>query len=89
MPEEIEKFQNLGAQAQEDYLIEKVLTWIEDLPPRQWEILIRRFGLTGKEETLTEVAEKFKLSRERIRQLQVAGIETLTLRLQQLLRETE
>jgi RNA polymerase primary sigma factor len=44
---------------------------IEDLDPREAEILRHRFGLDGYDElTLEEVGQKFNVTRERIRQLQ-------------------
>lgn len=44
---------------------------VKHLPPREAEILTLRFGLDGKEpRTLEEVGEKFKVTRERIRQIQ-------------------
>ena len=44
---------------------------IDSLDPREAEILRHRFGLNGYDElTLEEVGQKFKVTRERIRQLQ-------------------
>ena len=44
---------------------------ISDLEPREAEIIKYRFGLDGRDElTLEEVGEKFKVTRERVRQLQ-------------------
>jgi RNA polymerase primary sigma factor len=44
---------------------------IEDLDPREAEIIRLRFGLTGeKPMTLEEVGEMFEITRERVRQLQ-------------------
>lgn len=48
------------------------------LPPRDKEIICRRFGLFGYEsQTLQEVADEVGLTRERIRQLQVISLEKL------------
>jgi RNA polymerase primary sigma factor len=44
---------------------------IDSLEPREAEIIRHRFGLDGYDElTLEEVGQKFKVTRERIRQLQ-------------------
>jgi RNA polymerase primary sigma factor len=55
--------------------IEEVLS---ELTPRQSHILRLRFGLTGEEpHTLEEIANKFGLSRERIRQLEKDALRRL------------
>lgn len=44
---------------------------VESLDPREAEIIRYRFGLDGRDElTLEEVGEKFRVTRERVRQLQ-------------------
>jgi RNA polymerase primary sigma factor len=44
---------------------------VESLDPREAEIIRYRFGLEGRDElTLEEVGEKFRVTRERVRQLQ-------------------
>lgn len=51
---------------------------LEELTEREREILRMRFGMDGEEEhTLTDVGDKFGLSRERIRQLQVQALRKL------------
>ena len=51
---------------------------LETLTDREKEILRMRFGMDGEEEhTLTDVGDKFGLSRERIRQLQVQALRKL------------
>ncbi len=51
---------------------------LSTLSPREREILEMRFGMGGEEEhTLTDVGDKFGLSRERIRQLQVQALKKL------------
>lgn len=51
---------------------------LETLTEREREILKMRFGFDGEEEhTLTDVGDKFGLSRERIRQLQVQALRKL------------
>jgi RNA polymerase primary sigma factor len=51
---------------------------LDELTDREREILRMRFGMDGEEEhTLTDVGDKFGLSRERIRQLQVQALKKL------------
>ncbi|WP_297480580.1 RNA polymerase sigma factor RpoS [uncultured Photobacterium sp.] len=53
-------------------------TVLDSLPPRDKEIICRRFGLLGYEsQTLQEVADEVGLTRERIRQLQVISLKKL------------
>jgi len=52
--------------------------FIAKLPYREKEIIEHRFGLHGAEElTLEQIGERFNLTRERIRQLEKATIESL------------
>ena len=45
------------------------------LDPREAEVITLRFGLSGESPmTLEEVGEKFKLTRERVRQLQQSAL---------------
>lgn len=54
---------------------------VETLPERLQEIILRRFGLDGQEpETLEEIAQRFELSRERVRQLERDAMKKLKLR---------
>ena len=51
---------------------------LADLPEREQEILVRRFGLNGNAaETLEQIAASFGLSSERIRQLEAAALHKL------------
>lgn len=51
---------------------------LDSLPPRDKEIICRRFGLLGYDsQTLQEVADEVGLTRERIRQLQVISLKKL------------
>jgi len=57
---------------------ERVGNLLEKMSPREKEILYMRFGLVnGKNHTLAEVAKKFKLSRERVRQIEERALEKL------------
>jgi RNA polymerase primary sigma factor len=59
-------------------LRENVRALLEELDPRETEILTQRFGLDGsKPLTLEEVGHKFKVTRERIRQIQNIGLNKL------------
>lgn len=50
---------------------------LDALPPKQREVIVRRFGLRGDPETLQEIADGLRLSRERIRQLEYLALERL------------
>ena len=55
----------------EKMMRDEVREIINDLEPREAQVLTLRFGLDGsKPKTLEEVGEKFKVTRERIRQVQ-------------------
>jgi RNA polymerase primary sigma factor len=55
---------------------------IKHLTPREAEILTQRFGLDGKEpRTLDDVGKKFKVTRERIRQIQELALGKLRRRI--------
>ena len=52
--------------------------WINELPDKQKEVVIRRFGLRGHESyTLEEVGRDIGLTRERVRQIQVEALKRL------------
>ena len=57
-------------------LEEKVDSVLEDLSPREREVIKLRFGINGKhcEHSLQEIGRKFSLSRERIRQIEKAAL---------------
>ncbi len=49
-----------------------------ELNEREQEVLVRRFGLDGaKPATLEEIAKSFKVSRERIRKMELSAIKKL------------
>lgn len=55
-----------------------LMQWLEELNPKQKEVLARRFGLLGYEpSTLEEVGQEIGLTRERVRQIQVEGLRRL------------
>lgn len=55
-----------------------IVRWLEDLNPKQREVLARRFGLLGYEpSTLEDVGLEIGLTRERVRQIQVEALRRL------------
>ena len=51
---------------------------LQTLTPREAQVIKRRFGVgTGTEETLEEIGQRFAVSRERIRQLEVQALRKL------------
>ncbi len=64
----------------DDSLEATLRTALDTLTERERDILRMRFGMDGEEEhTLTDVGDRFGLSRERIRQLQVQALRKLRL----------
>jgi len=56
----------------------RIVKWLEDLNPKQREVLARRFGLLGYEAaTLENVGKEIGLTRERVRQIQVEALKAL------------
>jgi RNA polymerase primary sigma factor len=52
---------------------------LDKLPAREGDVLRRHFGLeTGEVETLGEVAEDHGITRERVRQIELRAMRTLT-----------
>lgn len=52
--------------------------WLNTLNQKQQDVLVRRFGLRGHEQsTLEDVGEQIGLTRERVRQIQVEGLSQL------------
>ena len=61
-----------------DDLSSVLVGWIEQLPLKQKEVLIRRFGLLSHQEaTLEQIGLEIGLTRERVRQIQVDGLRRL------------
>jgi RNA polymerase nonessential primary-like sigma factor len=57
-------------------LSEVLNKWLAQLPDKQREVLVRRFGLLHhQEETLEQVGREIGLTRERVRQIQVDALE--------------
>ena len=52
--------------------------WLQQLPEKQREVLVRRFGLMHhNEQTLEHIGSEIGLTRERVRQIQVDGLRRL------------
>lgn len=63
---------------QDDDIRDSLVSWLDELNPKQKEVLARRFGLLGYEpSTLEEVGREINLTRERVRQIQVEGLRRL------------
>lgn len=62
----------------DENLSENLDHWLDELSENQREVLSRRFGLRGYERaTLEEVGAEIGLTRERVRQIQVEGLQSL------------
>ena len=62
----------------DENLYGKLASWIDELPEKQREVLVRRFGLRDhKQETLDQVGREVGLTRERVRQIQIDGLRRL------------
>ena len=60
------------------YLKDEIYYHLDHLPPRELKIIEMRFGLRNSDRyTLEEVARKFQVSRERVRQLEERALNTL------------
>jgi RNA polymerase nonessential primary-like sigma factor len=65
-------------ESQDDDMRASIVHWLEELNPKQREVLARRFGLLGYEPaTLEDVGSEIGLTRERVRQIQVEGLRRL------------
>src|SRR5437867_553768 len=64
---------------------EEIQKRVKELPPREAEILVLRYGLDGRgPRTLEEVGKQFKVTRERIRQIQEIALSKLRRRVESL-----
>ena len=69
---------NPADEIQNNELSHSLEHWLELLPERQREVLMRRFGLAGFEAgTSEDVGEQIGLTRERVRQIQVDALKRL------------
>lgn len=57
---------------------DSVDSWLSQLEPKQQEVIVRRFGLHGHDNsTLAQVGEELGLTRERVRQIQMDALRRL------------
>lgn len=64
--------------AESVFLREEIDTMLQGLSPREREVITLRFGLeTGHPMTLEEVGKRFRVTRERIRQIETAALRKL------------
>ncbi|WP_026376398.1 RNA polymerase sigma factor RpoS [Aestuariibacter salexigens] len=63
---------------QDNDIKSSIVRWLQELNPKQREVLARRFGLMGYEpSTLEDVGAEIGLTRERVRQIQVEALRRL------------
>lgn len=63
---------------QDQNIRQHLVIWLQELNPKQREVLARRFGLLGYEpSTLEDVGHEIGLTRERVRQIQVEALRRL------------
>lgn len=63
---------------QDEDIRQHLVLWLNELNPKQREVLARRFGLLGYEpSTLEDVGHEIGLTRERVRQIQVEALRRL------------
>ena len=63
---------------QDQDIKQHLVQWLDELNPKQREVLARRFGLLGYEpSTLEDVGHEIGLTRERVRQIQVEALRRL------------
>lgn len=66
------------AELQDQDIKQHLVLWLDELNPKQREVLARRFGLLGYEpSTLEDVGHEIGLTRERVRQIQVEALRRL------------
>jgi RNA polymerase nonessential primary-like sigma factor len=64
--------------AETNNLSSALVGWLQQLPEKQREVLVRRFGLMNHhEQTLEQIGSEIGLTRERVRQIQVDGLRRL------------
>ncbi len=61
-----------------DLRLKIILRWLDELRPKERQVITLRFGLSGEEgQTLEEIGKQLNLTRERIRQLEKAALHRL------------
>ena len=73
-----ERYEGPEETIQDNDIKSNIVHWLEELNPKQREVLARRFGLLGYEaSTLEDVGKEIGLTRERVRQIQVEALRRL------------
>ena len=73
-----EKGRGPEGEVQNNDINSHIVHWLDELNPKQREVLARRFGLLGYEpSTLEDVGREIGLTRERVRQIQVEALRRL------------
>lgn len=63
---------------QEESFHKHVIDWLDNLTDQHREVVVRRFGLLGHDaETLEEVGDSLKITREKVRQIQMDALKRL------------
>jgi RNA polymerase primary sigma factor/RNA polymerase nonessential primary-like sigma factor len=56
----------------------EMMEWVQELPQKEQTVIMSRFGLDGSEaKTLEEIGREMGLTRERVRQIEVAALARL------------
>ena len=56
----------------------ELMAWVKELPDKEQTVIVSRFGLDGDEaKTLEEIGREMGLTRERVRQIEMAGLARL------------
>ena len=56
----------------------EMMTWVKELPEKEQTVIVSRFGLDGSEaKTLEEIGSEMDLTRERVRQIELAALNRL------------
>ncbi len=75
---EDDKFEDPWQMLQSEQLSEHLNEWLDRLPEKSLDVVVRRFGLRGHDIfTLEEVGRQIGLTRERVRQIQVDALKEL------------
>lgn len=60
---------------QDEDIVDNIHEWLDELEPKQREVVLRRFGLRGHDHaTLEEVGQELGVTRERVRQIQMDAL---------------